>query len=216
MRKKVKNLAKRINRYIVGKVIGDIGGRVNDFIEQILILNKSVKKAYVTDIGIFSKKPKNHRIDFIVQASSTKLPFTKETMNTIILSMVLHHLNDQDQKNLIRNIVSYLKEGGLIILIEDSYPQSEEIRGYNENIKHFLKFSSEEKNKILSFYDWFGNVIMRNRDSMSLTFNFKTMEGWKKLFEKHGIMQISSEFVKENLSKPDIFPPKAVMVFQKK
>lgn len=56
---------------------------------------------------------------------------------------------------------------------------------------------------------------MRNRDNIPLFCNYRTMEGWKKTFERYGMKQIKSEFIKENKSHPDIFPPKAIMVFQK-
>ena len=215
-KRKVKNLAKRINKYVVGGIIGDVGGRTKDFIEQILNLNKSIKKAYITDIGNFSTESKNHKISFVIQTSTTKLPFAKNSMSTIILSMVLHHLKSLDQRSLVKNIISSLKKGGRIILIEDTYPKIKSIKGCNSNISNFLKFNSEKKKKILSFYDWFGNRLMRNRDNTSLAFNFKTMEEWKKFFEKYGMTQINSEFIKEAPSNPDIFPPKAIMVFQKK
>ena len=70
--------------------------------------------------------------------------------------------------------------------------------------------------KILSFFDWFGNRLMRNRDNISLTYNYKTMEEWKKIMKKFGMKQIYSEFVKENPSSPDLFSPKGFMVFEKK
>ncbi len=46
-------------------------------------------------------------------------------------------------------------------------------------------------------------------------YNYKTIEQWKKIFEKYGMEQINSKFIKENRSHPDIFPPKAILVFQK-
>ena len=214
-RTKIENLAKRVNKYITGKVIADIGGRTSDFIEQILILNKSIKKAYVTDIEDFSAESKGHKVDFLVQSTNTKLPLAKNSIDTVILSMVLHHIKNLDQKRLVKNIIFSLNKKGIIILIEDTYSEFEEIKGYNSNINDFLKFSSEEKKKILSFYDWFGNRLMRNRDNIFLAFNYKTMEEWKKLFERYGMIQISSEFIKENHSNPDLFPPKAIMVFKK-
>ncbi|MBI3623227.1 hypothetical protein HY212_04075 [Candidatus Pacearchaeota archaeon] len=212
---KIKNLARRINKHLVGPVIGDVGGRVDDLVKEFSAINSSVKKAYITDIDYFSEESMNHKINFIVQPSKTKLPFVKGSINTIILSMVLHHLKNLDQINLIKSAGSSLNKGGRVILIEDTYPNHPKIKGLNKNIADFLRFNSDEKKKILSFYDWFGNRLMRNRDSMFLPYNYKTMEGWKSLFERYGLVQIDSKFIKENLSHPDLFPPKAIMVFQK-
>jgi deoxycytidylate deaminase/SAM-dependent methyltransferase len=212
---KVKNLAERIKEDISGDVIVDVGGRSNDFIEQILLLKKGIKKAYVTDIDFFSSESKNHKIKFIIQESNTKIPFKKNSINTFILSMVLHHLKGMDQRNLIKNIASSLKEKGKVILIEDSYPGKETIEEYNRNITEFLKFNTEDKKKILSFYDWFGNRLMRNRDNMPLFYRYRSMEEWKEIFEGEGLIEVKSEFIHENLLKPDIFPPKAILIFKK-
>ncbi|OGJ12026.1 hypothetical protein A3K62_01885 [Candidatus Pacearchaeota archaeon RBG_16_35_8] len=211
---KIENLARRIKEYIHGGVLCDIGGRQEDFIEEIIKLNPSVRKAYVTDIESFSKGSKNHKITFVVQPSATKLPF-KEKIDTIIFSMMLHHLNDRDQKELIKNAISSLNKDGLIILIEDTYPEKIDYKE-EKTIKEFLGFNSKEKEKILSFYDWFGNRLMRNRDNIPMEFNYKTMEEWTKFFEEYGVEQINSEFIKKNQQNPDLFPPKAIIVFKKK
>lgn len=213
---KVKNLAKRIKKDIFGKLIVDIGGRSDDFIEQVVLSRKEIKKAYVTDLCSFTTRSKNPKINFVVQPSPTKMPFSEKTIDTIILSMVLHHLNEKQQKEIIKNLILSLKRGGRIILIEDTYPKKKNFDEYTKITKDFLKFKSYDKKRILYFYDWFGNRLMRNRDNISLFYKFRAMEEWKEIFEKAGMKQIKSEFIKENLSKPDIFPPKAIMVFQKR
>lgn len=213
---KVKNLARRIIGDISNGIIADIGGRSEDFVEQILLLKKSIKKAYVTDLCSFTKKSKNPKIDFIIQSSLIKIPFNEKDIDTIILSMILHHLDNKHQKGITKNLISYLKKNGRIIIIEDTYPEKVNFEGYDKITKDFLRFKPHEKKDILSFYDWFGNRLMRNRDNMSMSYNYKTMEEWKKILEKFGVREIKSEFIKANKIHPDIFPPKAIMVFQKK
>jgi len=212
---KVKNLTRRIKKDISGKLIADIGGRADDFVEQILHSNKEIKKAYVTDLCSFTTRSKNPKIDFVVQSSSTKIPFSENTIDTILLSMVLHHLKKRQQKEIIKNLTFYLKDKGRIILIEDTFPEKINLRGYDKITKCFLKFRFRDKKRILCFYDWFGNRLMRNRDNIPLFYNYKTMEKWKKIFERYGMKQIRKEFIKENKFYPDIFPPKAILIFQK-
>ena len=212
---KIKNLAKRIKREIYGKVIADIGGRTDDFIEQIIRSNKKLEKGYVTDLSSFTARSKNPKINFIVQSSSTKMPFPDKTIDTIILSMVLHHLNKKQQREMIKNLILCLKDRGKIILIEDTFPEKIDLKEGDKITKDFLKFKSRDKKKILCFYDWFGNKLMRNRDNTHLVYNYKTMEEWKKIIEIYKIKQIKSEFIKENKFHPDIFPPKAILIFQK-
>ncbi|MEK6881988.1 MAG: hypothetical protein AABY22_20385, partial [Nanoarchaeota archaeon] len=120
-----------------------------------------------------------------------------------------------EQEKLISNAVSSLRKNGRIIMIEDTYPKINNIEKQSKNINDFLELSSEEKKKVLSFYDWFGNRLMRNRDQISLVYNYKSMEEWKKFFEKQGMKEIYSEFVKEEKSNLSLFPPKAIMVFEK-
>ena len=172
-------------------------------------------KFYVTDLGLFSNELENNKINFLVQPSKTILPFNKDSINTIIFSMVLHHLKSTEQEQLIRNSVSSLKEEGRIIIIEDTYPKINNIKKQNKNVNDFLKLNSEEKKRVLSFYDWFGNRLMRNRDQINLVYNYLSMSDWKKFFEKQGMKEISSEFIKEEKNSLSLFPPKAMMVFEK-
>ena len=213
---KVKNLARKIKKKLFGKVIADVGGRSDDFVEQIILSNKKIEKAYVTDLFSFTTKSNNSKINFIVQSSPAKMPFNEKTIDTILLSMVLHHLEKKYQKEMIKNLILCLKNRGRIILIEDTYPKKTNLKKYNKITKDFLKFKSCDKKRILYFYDWFGNRLMRNRDNLPLFYNYMAMEEWKTFFDMCKMKQISSEFVKANKSHPSLFPPKAIMVFQKR
>lgn len=212
---KVKNLAYRIHKDVHGETIVDLGGRKDDFIEKILLYKKEVKNAYVTDIGAFGGRSRNPKISFVVQPSLTKTPFRKKTIDTFILSLVLHHLKEKDQEKLVEHVISSLKNKGRIVLVEDSYPSILSNKNANKNIEKFMDFDLEKRNKILSFYDWFGNRIVRNRDNISLTFSYRTMREWEKLFRKKGATLIKSKFIKKENSSPDLFPPKALMIFEK-
>ena len=214
-KKKIKNLAKRINRFLVKGSVADIGGRADDFIEELLKINNSLKRAYVTDIGAFSERSKNPKIDFIVQPSLVKTPFLENELNNIVLSLILHHLDNSDQELLIKHLVSVLMAEGRLILIEEGYPESYPNENLSKNIKQFLSFEKSIKMKIISFYDWFGNRIMRNRDNIALTFNYKTIEEWEEIFSKAGLKLIHSEFIGKKPQHLDLYPPKIVIVFEK-
>ncbi len=214
-KKKIKNLSKRINSFLIEGSIADIGGRADDFMEEILKINNSLKKAYVTDIGAFSERSKNPKIDFIVQPSLVKTPFLQNELNNIVLSLILHHLDNLDQELFIKHLASILKHGGRLILIEEGYPENYLNENLSENIKQFLSFEKKIKMKIISFYDWFGNKIMRNRDNIALTFNYKTIEEWEEIFSKAGLKLIHSDFIGKSPKHLDLYPPKIVMVFEK-
>lgn len=213
---KVKNLSKRIHHEITGNIIADIGGMGEDFMSEILKLNKNIKKAYVTDLKIFSKSKNNPKIIFSVQPSYTKTYLKKESLDTIIICMVLHHVNDINQNKLVKHLISRLKKNGRIIIIEDTYPENYTGLSLNKNMREYLSFSKDIKNRILCFYDWFGNTLMRNSDNLDLIYNYKTMEEWKLFFKKMSLMEVKSEFIVENQKKPDLFRPKAILVFKKR
>jgi hypothetical protein len=82
-------------------------------------------------------------------------------------------------------------------------------------MNNFLKLNAKEKKKVLAFYDWFGNRLMRNRDGIPLLYNYKTIEQWNTFFKKNGLKKVHSEFIVENKKSPDLYPPKAIMVFEK-
>lgn len=214
---KVKNLARRLSPHIVGEDMADVGGRADDLVSEILKLKPTIKKAYVTDIGSFSQRSQNEKITFLVQPSLARTPFPLNSMDCIILSMVLHHIEIAEQVLIISHLNRVLRKGGRIILIEDTYPNKLLQKNlFDEDIIEYLNFTREEKMSILSFYDWFGNRLMRKRDNIALTYNYRSMEEWKTLFEKEGFKEIYSEFIKANKFKPDLFPPKGLMVYEKK
>lgn len=214
-KEKIKNLVKRIGNHISGGVIVDVGGRADDLAEEIISSNDLVKKINVTDLGVFTKRSNNSKVEFMVQPSLTEVPFEKESVDTAILSMVLHHIENNNQKDLLNNIKSSLKKNGSIILIEDTYPEKYSSNDVDNIMKDYLAFSNEDKKKILFFYDWFGNKLMRNRTNYPIIFNYKTMEEWTRFFQGLGFQLTHEEFVKKDPSKPDLFPPKAIMIFKK-
>lgn len=212
---KVRNLSRRIDGYIVGKVIVDVGGRSDDLVEQIIFSNKKIERAYVTDLCSFTARSKNPKINFVVQSSPIKIPLNEKTVDTIIACMVFHHLKKNQQAEMAKDLISCLKNRGRIILIEDTYPEKTNSGKYDKITNNFLKFRSRDKKRILRFYDWFGNRLMRNRDNTPLVYAYRTIEEWKGFFELHGMKQIKSVFINENKLNPDLFPPKALMVFRK-
>lgn len=214
--RKVKNLAKRINNFVVGKSIADIGGRKEDFVDQILKIKKDINQAYVTDIKNSYDKYKNKKIKFSHQLSPIKTSFSKGEIDTIILSLVLHHLTNRDQESFIRHLSGLLKERGRIILIEDSFPEVvKDKSALTKNMIQFLDFEKDVKFGVLSFYDWFGNVIMRNRDDEVLSFTYKSSEDWINSFKNNGLKLVYSEFIGKPPKEMDIFPPKIILVFEK-
>lgn len=56
---------------------------------------------------------------------------------------------------------------------------------------------------------------MRNRDQLSLVYNYRSIEEWKKFFERKGLKQIFSEFIGEKEKHLSLFPPKAIIIFEK-
>ena len=213
---KVMNLSKRISQHFFGRVLADVGGRSDDFSEQIHKINKKIKKFFVTDLGSFTKRSKKPYIDFIVQASQTSVPLNDNSIGTIILSMVLHHLDKRQQKKMIRSVYKSLRPRGKIILIEDTFPENySDTEELSKSSRDYLKFSKKTKLKILYFYDWFGNRLMRSRDTVLIQYSYRTMEEWRNIFEKEGLKLIYSEFIGDNSENIDLFPPKAFMVFEK-
>lgn len=212
---KIGNLSRRLSKYVRGTCIADVGGRTDDLIKGILSIKKNVKKAYVTDLHSFTEQSGDKRISFALQSSANKLPFKSGTIDTLIVCMVLHHLNQKDQFKMITELSRCLKVKGKLILIEDTYPEDKTGLILDELSFQFLNFNKKEKRDILYFYDWFGNRLMRNRDDTPLNHTYQTMEKWEKMFSQQDLKKISSKFVQENSKGPDLFSPKAVMVFEK-
>ncbi|RPH25297.1 MAG: methyltransferase domain-containing protein [Bacteroidales bacterium] len=215
--RKVEQIAERINPFLKNGTVLDFGGQTTDLLEALINKNERISQGFVNGINK----------DEIIQNESEKIAFTEQislsettlgtkSVDTIIVSLVLHHMNVQEREKLINHFTKILKKKGILILIEDTFSETRVQRECDSITDMFLnKFSFEEKMQLLSFLDWQGNRLTRPHPSVPLHYTFKSIEGWCQLFKTFGFNLTNEQFFcNVDEDSIDLIPPKAFMVFR--
>lgn len=215
---KFKTFSKALLPFIKPGVIADVGGEDTNLVDELLAMNPSIELAYVTDINLIKKMPKNKKVVFIFQPQADVTPLPKRSVDTIILSTVLHHIDPPIRLKLLIHLTETLREGGRIIIVEDSFPeilQKDTLVSKTELDKRFLTFNLQDKLRILAFLDWWGNRLMKNSRDIPLPVSFKSMEKWEDLFKELGLEFVDKLYLGLPAMHSHVMAPKAILVFEK-
>jgi SAM-dependent methyltransferase len=212
--RKIKILAARLRPHLKGPVMLDFGGQTADLFDEVEKGNPDIEKFYVTGINKDESLPGGSKhVEFLTQPCLYATPLSSDCVDTIILSLVMHHIACQE--DLLKHLAYILKPAGRIILIEDSYPENYSDPDADEIIKRFFSFNEDYKFGLLSFFDWQGNRITRSHPAVPMVYNYKTMEKWQRLFNKFGFTTKYKKFIgKIDNDQIDLLSPKAFFVFE--
>lgn len=212
---KFRKFSRSLVPYIKGTVLADVGGEDTRLVDVLTTMIPSLEKAYVTDINMSNQKPGNHKIEFLWQPLPERTPLQDGTVDSVILSTMLHHINPFVRLKLVTHLKEVLRDGGRLILIEDTYPEHPAEKDiHNVLDERFLAFSDADKKEILSFLDWWGNRLMKNSRDIPLPCTFKSMEEWEEYFAEVGLKLVQKQY----LGMPDmhthIMAPKGILIFE--
>ncbi|NQU73294.1 MAG: methyltransferase domain-containing protein [Candidatus Omnitrophica bacterium] len=217
---KVKYLAERLKPFIRGPTVLDFGGQTTDMSEELMQVlvdtQNQIEKAIISDFVPPETDSANPNIRFVTQPSVDNTSLEPNSVDTIIISLVLHHIASHFRQDILSHLLNILRPGGHVIIIEDSYPEEADYATDPDKlIKQFLSFSHEEKKKLLVFFDWFGNRLTRYHPNVPLPYSFETMRYWQAIFESFGFQTIKADFIQQTDEKLDLMPPKAFLVFKR-
>jgi SAM-dependent methyltransferase len=213
---KFRKYSRSLVPYIKGSVLADVGGEDSRLVEVLTSMIPEVEKAYVTDINMPRHESGNPKIEFLWQSLPEKTPLEKESVDSVILSTVLHHINPFVRLQLVIHLKEILRNGGRLILIEDTYPENPtEMDIHNSLDERFLSFGDHQKKQIISFLDWWGNRLMKNSRDIPLPCTFKSMEEWETYFSEVGLKLVEKHYLGIPDMHTHVMAPKGILIFEK-
>jgi len=119
----------------------------------------------------------------------------KEEPDHITVTWVLHHMEFEQQKRYLSSLYEVLKEGAVIVAIEDSYAETIPPETGEESWEAFKEWGVDDRQKIMGAYDWLANRVLSMRTTMPVPFAYRTLEGWKEIFEEVGFTVTKTRFL---------------------
>lgn len=170
--------------YIKGKVL-DFGSNGGYYALELSSKGYDVETTDVLDCRDESAK----HIPFIKMEKPNKVPFKKNSFDTVIVKTVFHHI---DNRYLIDVLKSLRNISHRIIIKEDIFGVKEEdflesdILEKDVFLREYIALGERGQFNALALVDYFGNIIAHGIDNMDLPFNFKKIDGWKALLSSAG------------------------------
>jgi len=178
---------KIIRNVIVGRSVLDLG--CGDGLLSSL-LSENGFDVYMADVLDYRKQEASH-LPFKKMEDPSKIPYGDKEMDNILLFAVLHHIDDKDIKE-------YLKElkrvGKRIIIKEDTYDIPSDLIGFDEvvandeQLRKFMALSKQNQLRYLIFLDYFSNIMVRGTLEMNFPFSFRTVNEWREMFKESGFI----------------------------
>lgn len=158
-------------------------------------------------------KSDNVRME-VVQEEDFLSVLERERPDTVTATWVFHHMEYDQQKRYIEALYKSLKEGAVVVVLEDSYAETIPPESGKERAESFMKWSKEDRQKIMGVLDWIANRIFSMRTTMPVPFAYRTLEDWKGVFEEVGFTTLKARFIGFPDDR-DINSPQSLIVLKK-
>jgi len=175
----------QIKPYIQGKRILDFGSGSGSLALELKKRKFTMSTTDVLDYRI--KEAKN--IAFKKMSSTKSLDYADNSIDTITVKAVLHHIDPED----LMEVLKELKRVAKRLIIEESvffstaYPEALAKSAAQPIFKRFLAFSPHNQFLALLLIDFFTNALAFGKPNMNLPFAFRSIEDWQKLLKKLGL-----------------------------
>jgi SAM-dependent methyltransferase len=153
------------------------------------------------------------KVEFHVVRDDTFSSFVKTyNPDAFVLTWVLHHMEWSTQHTYIKNLFDTMNPGTRVVILEEgvSTVLSPEI-GQNDH-DEFMSFSHQERQDVLTIYDWVANIFIQRR-AMPIPASNRTMEEWESFFNKIGFNILSKRYI--GYPVKDVINPQELFVLEK-
>ncbi len=181
------------------RLIVDIGAGTNAHAPNIRTLNPDAEiigcdiRDYAEELGM--PKSTDPRIGFRVQRSSDKLPFEDGTVDRATKNHIMHHAGE-NVLALAKATYDALKVGGLLVVLEDGWSESQRPTDSLEVLDAFFTLSTDaQRYEVVAFLDWWMNHLVKGVFAMPMPESHQTLEGWVDLYTKVGFKVVHAAFL---------------------
>jgi SAM-dependent methyltransferase len=184
---------------------------------KVYVQDARFKKVLGIDINQYPEWEifQSEKITFKVIKEDDFLDFLKaEQPDSIVLTWTLHHMEPDEQERYLEYIYDKLKPGATVVVLEDSYSDTLAPERGADKYERFMKWNVEDRQKIMSVYDWVANRVLAQRENVPIPCAYRTLEGWRCLLEKKGFKIITQKFIGFPDSR-DINTPQSLLVARK-
>jgi len=153
------------------------------------------------------------KVEFYVVRDDVFPSFIKaHNPDVLVLTWVLHHMECPTQHKYMKNMFDTMNSGARVVILEDglSTVLSSEI-GQDDH-DEFMTFSHQERQDILTIYDWVGNIFLSRR-AMPIPATYRTMEEWESFFSEIGFNILSKRYIGWPLKS--VIAPQELFVLEK-
>lgn len=190
--RKFDTFARVLQPYVFGSVL-DVGAGGPDLLERL-----SADERVATDILDTDRRALGIR--HVVQTMPDALPFRDETFDTVLMTGMAHHLDEEDRNRLLDDVKRCLRPGGQVLLIEETFSRISGCGQSSEpDMSHFSvsfdQLTPEDRYSFLEFTDWWGNRVMKRSDDIPLPMTFLDLERWSMTLANVGLPVTHAELL---------------------
>ncbi len=196
--KKAEHTLSVIAGYLTGSsVVVDIGCG-NNMLAKAIYETAGVSKVIGTDVVKGGYQNRGAAVEFRLQKSPTQIPVEDKSADVVLLTSMIHYLDDSEISKILSEARRILKPGGRMIIIEDAY--SEALPTEGTLAKEFSRLGEIEKYAAMALIEYIGGKIIPEaitgaRVSYSSPFNFKTLEQWSGILSENGFAVKTSKYL---------------------
>ncbi|UCG95577.1 MAG: class I SAM-dependent methyltransferase [archaeon] len=151
-----------------------------------------IKKYIATDLSPPGKEIDN--VEFLKQGNKTEIPVEDSSVDSILIMDMLHHVNKNQQRYLIKNAKNKLNENGKIVFFEYTFSEEKEPLYRSYFTEKFNELSKKQKFGCMEIIDYIGNILV-NKSETPMPNSYRTMEEWEDFFKKLELKINNSEYI---------------------
>jgi SAM-dependent methyltransferase len=184
-RVKPENDFQQLKQLIPGKTVLDYGCGSGYLAAR---LEHGGFEVFTTDVLDYRYAEAKH-LPFVRMSSATDVPYPDNSIDTVLVQAVLHHIDPDDLPIVIRRLGRIAR---YVLIKEDTYDLPQDLDGRDRMLtaqpllRAFTGMPIDAQYQVLVLIDFFANAIAQGIPQMNMPFEFKTISEWRQILGANG------------------------------